>query len=96
MLQQFTMTAESASGVPLSVVPVAPPVATGAQWGSMTLGVSQWGAALAQMSHVFVPWDQPLVFDRVRFTMQGISAAGIAIGEMRIMVEELEYMALVG
>ena len=86
VLQQFTMTAESASGVPLSVVPVAPPVATGAQWGSMTWGVSQWGAALAQMSHVFVPWDQPLVFDRARFTMQGISAAGIAIGEMRIML----------
>lgn len=96
VLQQFTMTGENATGSPLSSVPVSPPITPASQWGTMQWGSGTWGAAQLQMSHVVVPWDQPLVFDRVRFTMQGMSAAGVAIGEMRLMVEELEYMAVLG
>jgi hypothetical protein len=92
--QQFTMSAQSASGASLSSVPVSPPVTAGSQWGSLTWGIGSWGSAIQQMSHAVVPWDQPLVFDRLRFTMQGFSSAGIAIGKMTIIAEELEYLAV--
>jgi hypothetical protein len=96
VLQQFTMTGENSAGSPLSSVPVSPPTTPSSLWGTMKWGSGTWGAAQLQMSHVVIPWDQPLVFDRASFTMQGMSASGVAVGEMRMVVEELEYLAVLG
>lgn len=94
--QQFTMAAETAGGSVLSIVPVNAPTVTVSQWGTMVWGIDNWGSLMQEMSHVVVPWDQPLVFDRVRFTLRGMSAAGISIGESRMVIEDLEYLALIG
>jgi hypothetical protein len=92
---QFTVTAESMSGEVLDSVSVQPPESATAKWGSAIWGQSTWGSANLQMSNMIIPWDQPIVFDRVRFTMRGLSAP-IAIGQMRVILETLEYMALPG
>jgi hypothetical protein len=96
--QQFTLSAENASGNTLSAVPVTPPVSgAGSLWGTMVWGRDKWGSSFSkEMSNVNVPWDMPLVFDRVRFTLQGVSSLGVAVGEMRAVFEELEYEAILG
>lgn len=92
--QGFTMSAQSASGASLDTVSVVPPSAQGSIWGIGIWGIATWGSANSQMSNMIVPWSIPLVFDRVQFTLMGSSNSGVSVGEMRLVLEDLEYMAI--
>jgi hypothetical protein len=91
---QFTMSAVNELGNSMSSVPVSPPVPRASSWGTMTWGQDQWGQSATNMSNVVVPWDKPLIFDRVRFLLNGASSAVTKIGQMRIELEDLGYLAV--
>ena len=93
---QFQMVAQTASGGVLDDVPIVPPASHASLWGTMRWGTGLWGSSTIPLSDVTIPWDEPLVFDRVQFTLNGLSGPSVSIGEMRAVLEDLEYMAIVG
>lgn len=98
--QNFTVTAQSAQGLSLDQTTIQPSV-TGpsglSEWGVMLWGRDKWfSSAQAFMNHIQIPWNKPLVFDRVQLTIGGQASPTMVIGEIRGQIEELDYTAVPG
>jgi hypothetical protein len=91
--QGLTCTALDANNSALNTTTVTPASLSGSRWGSMIWGSSSWGAVSTGLFQLQIPWTVPIVADRVSFQIQGMSASGIALGELRAEVETLSYIA---
>jgi hypothetical protein len=62
-----------------------------ALWGVAVWGVDLWGANITYSFQTRLPWTQPIVFKQLQIMATGVSATGVAIGNLYMRHEELGY-----
>jgi hypothetical protein len=99
-LKPFVVTASSAQGTVIDTTTINPPItgnATFSIWGTFVWGRDAWfSSGQAFLNHVQIPWNRPIVSDRLQITIQGQSDQTVTLGELRMLVEETDYIAVPG
>jgi hypothetical protein len=60
-------------------------------WGAFNWGNALWGGGSSTYRQYQIGWHQPLVFKQAQMQVNGISVAGLAIGNFYMRYEELAY-----
>ena len=62
-------------------------------WGSVNWGAFNWGGSIASFLKQYrVPWTAPLIFKQAFLQVAGVSAAGLAIGNLYMGYQPLGYL----
>jgi len=60
-------------------------------WDQFAWGAAVWLGAASPLSAEEIPWNYPLVFDRMAIQISVTAAAGLKFGHVSLIVEELGY-----
>ncbi len=62
-------------------------------WGAFTWGVGVWQGVSIALGPKQIPWDEPIVFQRLQIDVSAECAPGIAVGPFNLRYEELGYLS---
>lgn len=87
----LTVTAVDESGNNLNTVSIQT-AGTATIWGAFTWGASPWSGNLNAFQQYRIPWTAPLVYKQASQILQGLSVAGLKIGNSYFKYQKLGYL----
>ena len=91
--QSITVTASDENGNILASTSIAGTGQVGALWGTAIWGEFLWGAGKAAYVQLPIYWAQPVVFKQSQITITGTSAPNVALGNLRLRLQQLDYLS---
>lgn len=82
------------SGALLDTVSINGASPAGGVWGSFNWGAAMWGSSVPPFRQVHIPWHQPLVFKQGSLSVSGNSATGVAVGNLYLGMQILQYILM--
>jgi len=89
--QSYNFTAQDENGTALARGNIAI-AANQSIWGAFIWGLGKWGASTSGLTPLTIPWDQAVVFSRLKVLGTGASALGLRISSLHLGYKPLKYI----